>query len=51
VHFVDSHVPVYRLLGPVLTHWRYDYRWPHLVGVAVVAVLAWWGIRTTRTVA
>ena len=50
VHFVDSHVPVYRLLGPVLTTWRLDYRWPHLAGLAVVAILAWWGIRTARTV-
>lgn len=50
VHFVDSHVPVYRLLGPVLTTWRLDYRWPHLAGLAVVALLAWWGVRTVRTV-
>jgi hypothetical protein len=48
VHFVDSHHPVRRLLAPVLTHWRYDYRWPHLAAVGVLAVLAWWGVRAQR---
>lgn len=48
VHFIDSYAPVYRLLGPVLTHWRDGYRWPHLAGLAVVVAVAWWGARSVR---
>ncbi|MGQ0575547.1 MAG: hypothetical protein ACT4RN_15290 [Pseudonocardia sp.] len=45
VHFVDAHAPAYRLLAPVLTDWRGDLRWAHVAGIAVLAALAWWGVR------
>ncbi len=40
VHFVDSDVPLYRLLHPVLTDWRREYLPSHFVWMAAVAALA-----------
>lgn len=46
VHFVDADAPVYRLLRPVLTDWRGEYRPSHLAGLAVVVALAELGRRS-----
>ncbi|MGH3614321.1 MAG: hypothetical protein ACRDRK_17375 [Pseudonocardia sp.] len=48
VHFVDADAPVYRLLHPVLTDWRGEYRPAHFAGLAVVVVLAELGRRSVR---
>ncbi len=45
VHFVDADAPAYRLLRPVLTDWRGEYRPAHLAGLAVVVALAELGRR------
>ncbi|MHA6793743.1 hypothetical protein ACVGVM_09535 [Pseudonocardia bannensis] len=48
VHFIDADAPVYRLLRPVLTDWRGDYRTAHLAGFALLAGLAALGWRHGR---
>ena len=49
VHFVDSAAPVYRVLLPVLTDWRGEYRLAHLAGLVVIAALAAWGTWSARS--